>query len=73
MQGRQIDLLGGDELVLCVAAEVLDEVHEKRVVQGVLSEEDDVGALGREVTDDGLAYAARTTLYQFSVTSIGSW
>ena len=62
MQRCQVDLLRGNELVLRIASEVLDEVDEERIVECVLSEKDNVGALGCEITYDRLAYTARTTL-----------
>lgn len=48
MEGAKVDLLGGDELVARLCAQVFDVVDEEGVGEGVLREKDDLRTAGGE-------------------------
>lgn len=62
MQGGEIDLLGGDEVVVGFCADVFDVVDNEGVAKGVLGEEDDLCAASCEGADCGFAYATGAAL-----------
>jgi len=46
VQGGEVDLLGGDEFIVCFGAQVENVVGEEGVGDGGLSEEDELRAAG---------------------------
>ena len=57
MQRLEIGLLGGDQVVFRLFAEVVDVLNEERIGEGMLGEEDDLGASRCEAADYCFAYS----------------
>lgn len=64
MEGSEVDLLGGDELVVGLFSQVLNEFDDEGVGEGVLGEEDDLGTAGCEGADCCFTYAGGAALFR---------
>lgn len=67
VEGSEVDLLGGDELVVGLFSQVLNEFDDEGVGEGVLGEEDDLGAAGCEGADCCFTYAGGAALLKLSM------
>ncbi len=66
MQRREIDLLGSNELIVCILAYILDVFYNEWITQDVLGQEYNLGSPGGESTDNCFAYAAGAALHTIS-------
>ena len=57
MQRGEVDRLGRNKVVVCIAPQVGDVVGEKRIGEELLGEEDELGAPACEGMGKGCAYA----------------
>lgn len=62
MQGGEVDLLGGNELVVGVSADIVNVLDYERVAQRMLCEKDYLRASRSKIADDCFAYTTRAPL-----------
>jgi len=67
VQRREIDLLGGDELIVCIFAYIFDVLYNKRITQDMLGQQYNLGTPGGEPANYCFADAAGTALHTISV------
>lgn len=63
VEGGEIDLFGGDEVVVGLVTDVFNVFHKKRVTERVLGEQDNLGAALGESAYNRLADSARPSLH----------
>lgn len=64
VEGGEIDLFGGDEMVVGLVAYVFNVFHKEWIAEWVLSEQDNLGAALGQSSYDGLADSACSSLHQ---------
>lgn len=62
MERGEIDLLSREKLIVGVVTHIIYEVDDEGVTEGMLGEENDLGAALGEVADDCFAHAAGAAL-----------
>lgn len=62
MQRLEVDMFGGNELVACLCAEVLDIVYEERIGQRLSDEENNLCPARCEASDDFCTNTCRASL-----------
>lgn len=70
MERGEVDLFGGDELVVRLFSEVLNEFDDEGVGEGMLGKEDDLGAAGCKGADCCFTYAGGAALSTFSMLDV---
>lgn len=62
MQRCKVDLFGSNEVIVGFVSQVLDVFDDEGITEGVLGEEDDLGASCRKCSNRCFAYTACTAL-----------